>query len=185
VSPVAPSGNHAGRALLTGTLAIVVIGVILFLAAVVLGNRNSTDLRLGDQTFHAGSTSRQSKAIAKGGPILYSDVSGEKGRDMILQHLGSNENTGWYAFRAQPANKARDCVWEWQKAKHQFRATCDHSLTAPANGAGLEHYRVHVRDGQVDVDLNFAARTTTTTTASTTTTAPESCNVPTSTTEAP
>jgi hypothetical protein len=178
MSPVAPSGNHAGRALLTGTLAIVVIGVILFLAAVVLGNRNSTDLRLGDQTFHAGSTERQAKAIAKGGPILYSDVSGEKGRDMILQHLGPNENTGWYAFRAQPADRARDCVWEWQKDQRRFRAACDHSLTAPANGAGLEHYKVHVSDGQIEVDLNFAARTTTTSTA------PESGNVP-STTEKP
>ena len=164
-----------------GTLAIVVIGVILFLAATVLSNRNSTDLRLGDQVFHAGRTDRQSKAIAKGGPILYSDVSGEKGRDLILQHLGGNENTGWYAFRAQPADKARDCVWEWQEAKHRFRASCDHSLTAPANGAGLEHYKVHIDDGQIDVDLNFAARTTTTTTSSTTTTAPESGHVPTTT----
>jgi hypothetical protein len=147
-----------------GTVAIVVIGVILFLAAVVLGNRNSTDLRLGDQTFQGGSAERLAKEIADRGPILYPDVSGAKARDVILQHLGSDPDVGWYAFRAQPADKGRECTWEWQADEHLFRAKCDRSLTAPANGKGLERFPVKVRDGKLDVDLNFADRTTTTTT---------------------
>ena len=178
MSPVAPSSGHAGRALITGTVAVVVIMGGLFLAAKVYSNQDSPKVRLGDQTFHGGSTARLSKAIAKGGPIIYTDVSGTGGpdaRDIILQHIGPKEATGWYAIAAQPPGKERSCTWQWQKASRTFRAKCDRSLTAPADGAGLERYPVTVANGQIDVDLNADARpTTTTSTASTTTTAPQS-----------
>ena len=177
MSPVAPSSGHAGRALLTGTVAVVVIMGGLFLAAKVYSGQPATKLRIGDQTFHGGSTKRLSKAITKGGPILYTDVSGTGGpdaRDIILQHLGENRDKGWYAFAAQPQGKHRTCTWQWQAAEHRFRAKCDRSLTAPATGAG-QRYPVTVEDGQLDVDLNADTRpTTTTSTASTTTTAPVS-----------
>jgi hypothetical protein len=156
-----------------GTGAVAVLALILFLAATVLSNRNSTELRLGDQTFQGGSAERLAKEIEDRGPILYPDVSGSKDRDVVLQHLGSNPNKGWYSFRAQPPDKGRECTWEWQADEQLFRAKCDPSLTAPANGEGLERYPVRVRDGKLDVDLNFATRTTTTTTF------PESGQVPT------
>jgi hypothetical protein len=164
------------------TVAIAAIGLILFLAATVLSDRNSTELRLGDATFQGGDAERLAEEIADRGPILYPDVSGSNERDLILQHLGSNPNERWYAFRAQPPDKDRECTWEWQEDVQIFRAKCDVSLTAPADGKGLERYPVRVEDGKLDVDLNAADRTTTTTT----TTEPEdSGNVPTSTTTQP
>ena len=33
-------------------------------------------------------------------------MSGEKDRDIILQHLGSDSKKGWYAFLAAPAEQA-------------------------------------------------------------------------------
>ena len=178
MSPVAPSSGHAGKALLIAATAVVVIMGGLYLAAVTIGKQPATDVRLGDTTFHGGSTKRLSKAIAKGGPILYSDVSGSHDLDIVLQHVGPDRQQGWYAFAAQPKSHAGDraCVWEWQKASRTFRAACDHSLTAPADGTGLERFPVTVRNGQLDIDLNGedVATTTTAEVATTTTTVPQS-----------
>jgi hypothetical protein len=161
--------------LLVGTVAIAVIGVVLFVAAVALGDRNSTELNLGDQTFQGGDAERLADEIAERGPILYPDVSGAAERDIILQHVGSKPGRGWFAFRAQPPDKGRACTWEWQADEELFRAKCDQSLTAPADGEGLERYPVRVIEGRLDVDLNAADRTTTTTT---TTKPKESGNIP-------
>jgi hypothetical protein len=165
--PVAPSSGHASRALLVSAVAIVVLGASLWLATIALGGRNSTDVRLGDQTFQGGSTERLAEEIADRGPIIYSDVSGERERDMILQHLGDDPDEGWYAFLAAPAEKARDCTWEWDRKEQLFRAGCDDSLTAPADGEGLKQFPVRVDDGRIDVDLNASTRATTTTTPTT------------------
>ena len=71
-------------------------------------------------------------------------------------------------------NKDRSCTWQWQAKEKQFRAKCNRSLTAPANGEGLPQYKVTVGNGRLEVDLNADARSTTTTTTvrSSTTTAP-------------
>ena len=168
--PVAPSSGHASRALLVSAVAIVVLGASLWLATVALGGRNSTDVRLGDQTFQGGDAEDLADEIADRGPILYSDVSGERERDMILQHLGDDPDERWYAFLAAPAEKARDCTWTWDEKQHLFRANCDESLTAPADGEGLKQFPVTVIDGRIDVDLNASARASTTTTSTTPTT---------------
>ena len=160
--PVAPSSRHAGRALLVGGAAVVVLLGGLWLMSVVLSDRDSVDLRLGDATFQGGDADDLADEIAERGPILYSDVSGEQSRDIILQHLGDDPEDGWYAFRAQPPDKARDCTWQWQPDEERFRARCDRSLTAPADGEGLVRYPVRVVDNRLDADLNADDRTTTT-----------------------
>ena len=164
MSPVDQSRAHVGQAAAVALVAIVLL--LLGAGAFALVNRNtpSGDLRLGDQTFQGGSTERLAKEIARRGPIFYGDVSGNKERDIILQHLGDDPDEGWYAFRAAPVDKGRSCTWEWQEDEEQFRAKCDRSLTAPADGAGLEQFPVKVRDGRLDVDLNAEARAATTTT---------------------
>ena len=165
MSPVAPSGSHAGRALLVATVGVVVVLGGLFLASVVLSGRDSPDVRLGDQTFGGLNADRLAAEIAKRGPILYADVSGEKDRDIILQHLGTDPEKGWYAFLAAPDDKSRACTWQWQPDEELFRAKCDDTLTAPSDGKGLTQFAVTVKDGRVDVDLNADARRRTTTTA--------------------
>lgn len=161
MSPVAQSGNHAGRALAVATIGVLVLMGGLFLASVALGSRKSSDLGLGDSVFHGGDASTLAAEISDRGPIFYADVSGSKDRDIIVQHLGSNPNKGWYAFLAAPSDKPRSCTWQWQKKARHFRARCDHSRTAPANGAGLSQFPVTVHDGKLDVDLNADARPST------------------------
>src|SRR5574338_894195 len=166
MSPVEASrGHHAGRAALVSLVGIVVLGAALWLATLALGGRNSADLHLGDQTFQGGKTSRLAAEIADRGPIIYGDVSGRTDRDMILQHLGDDPDEGWYAFLASPIDKPRDCTWEWQDDEELFRAKCDRSLTAPADGKGLPQFPVTITKGRIDVDLNADARTSTTSTA--------------------
>jgi hypothetical protein len=166
VSPVDQSRNHVGRAATVALVGVIVLAIALGLVTLAIGNRNSTDLNIGDQTFQAGNAEDKAELIAKDGPILYGDVSGRKDRDMILQHIGSNPSKGWYAFLAAPIDKGRDCTWIWQPEEELFRAKCDESLTAPADGKGLPQFPVKVVDGQLDVDLNADARAS----ASTTTT---------------
>ncbi|MEZ5204653.1 MAG: hypothetical protein R2701_09815 [Acidimicrobiales bacterium] len=158
MSPVDQSRAHVGQAAIVALVGVVVLLLAAGAFAILNRNTKSSDLRLGDQTFQGGSAERLAKEIARRGPIFYGDVSGNKERDIILQHLGDDVDEGWYAFRAAPANKPRDCTWEWQADEELFRAKCDESLTAPADGEGLQRYPVKVRDGRLDVDLNAEAR---------------------------
>ena len=174
MSPVDQSRGHVGRAATVALIGVFVMVVGLGGAALVLNREPSKDLRLGDQTFQGGSTKRLAAEIADRGPIFYGDVSGRKDRDIILQHLGPKRDKGWYAFLAAPVDQARSCTWQWQAKERRFRAKCDRSRTAPADGAGLPQFKVTVADGRIDVDLNAQARqdgaaTTTTTSPSTTT----------------
>lgn len=169
MSPVDQSRNHVGRAATVALVGVVVLAVALGLVTLALGSRNSADLAIGDQTFQAGSAEKKAELIEESGPILYADVSGRKDRDMILQHIGDDPDTGWHAFLAAPIDKGRDCTWLWQPDEELFRAKCDRTLTAPADGKGLPQFKVTVKDGALDVDLNADARkqaSTTTTTGS-------------------
>jgi hypothetical protein len=167
MSPVDQSRGHVGRA-----AAVALVGVIVALGSLALvtfatRHTNSTNLNLGDQTFKGGSTTKIAKEIADRGPIFYGDVSGRKDRDMILQHVGKKSNKGWYAFLAAPLDERRDCTWQWQEDEQQFRAKCDRSRTAPADGKGLPQFKVTVANGHIDVDLNSDARKQTSTTTTT------------------
>jgi hypothetical protein len=172
VSPVERSGHHAGRAALVALVGVVVLFGTLGLASLALSGRNSPDLQLGDQTFRAGRAETLADRIAETGPRLLADVSGRKDRDMILQHLGDDPDTGWSAFLAAPVDQARDCTWEWQADEELFRAKCDPERTAPADGEGLPQFEVTVIDGRVDVDLNADARKASSSTTATTTATP-------------
>lgn len=154
MSPVAPGGNHVGRA-----AAVTVVGVLVLFAAaglvtLALNGRNSPDLPLGDQTFKRQDAERLAREIEDRGPIIYGDVSGRQDRDIIVQHLGDDPAEGWSAFLAAPPSKSRDCTWQWQADEEIFRAKCDDALTAPADGEGLTQFPVIVVNGTVDIDLN-------------------------------
>lgn len=181
MSPVERTSGHAGRALAVSGVGIALVLLVLWGASVLTSRQDSFDVRLGDQTFQGGNAERLAGEIDERGPILYGDISDSGGdrRDIILQHLGDDVEDGWYAFRAQPADKDRECTWAWEADEEQFRARCDRSLTAAANGEGLESYPVIVEDGRLDVDLNFDRRPTTT--KELTTTIVESGEVPTTT----
>ena len=168
------SGHHAGRAALVSLVGVIVLFGTLALVTLALKDRNSGDIRIGDATFSNVNAESQARLIADGGPVLYSDVSGRKNRDMILQHLGDDPETGWSAFLAAPVDTPRDCIWEWQADEELFRAACDETRTAPADGSGLPQFEVTVVDGVVTVDLNADARADDDTPTTTTTEPAES-----------
>lgn len=172
MSPVASGGNHVGRAATVSLVGVVVVFAVLWLVTKSLGGSNSPEIQLGDQTFKGGRTDRLSAEIDDRGPIFYGDVSGRRDRDIILQHLGDDESTGWYAFLAAPIDKSRDCTWQWQADEEIFRAKCDDARTAPADGKGLPQFPVTVANGRIDVNLNADANSTTSTSTSSSTSSP-------------
>lgn len=179
MSPVEQGGNHGSRALVISVVTIGVVLAALWGAAWAASRQDSSDVGIGDQTFQGARADRMADEIADRGPIIFSDVSGSQDRDIILQHVGDDDEEGWHAFLARPADAARDCFWRWDADEEIFRASCDESLTLPADGEGAEQFPVEVTDGRLDIDLNYERRQST----STTTTVLESGDVPPSTTE--
>ena len=114
--------------------------------------------------------------IDEGGPILYADAAGGD-RDIVLQHLGDDPDSGWLAFAARPGGVSRECSIQWQAGPSgdpsdgvfllldgsgDETQACD-GREFPADGEGLAQYPVTVADNRLDVDLNAADRASTTT----------------------
>ncbi|HET6954744.1 MAG TPA: hypothetical protein VFI47_30560 [Acidimicrobiales bacterium] len=169
MSPVAQSRGHAGRALaVAGAGVVVALGIAV--AVAVLANRGTVDVKLGTDTFVQQDAEDAAERIAEGGPILYADTAGGD-RDIVLQHLGDDPETGWLALAARPPGVPRECTIQSRDRDEPFRlldpdgaesGNCDGREFAP-DGEGLPSYPVTVRDGKLDVDLNAADRATSTT----------------------
>jgi hypothetical protein len=136
----------------------VVIGIALILVLFVvaipsLTESGKVEVKIGDDTFAAGSVESRSRAIAEDGPLLFSDVSGGQ-RDIYLQHIGDDPATGWYAFDARRPGQSRDCSLTWEPAAGEFVDPCDGTVV-PADGTGLLAYPVVVtEDEKLVIDFN-------------------------------
>jgi len=173
MSPVKPTKARNPRSMV---LAIggVVLGLVLVLLLFVLAIPSLTEsgkveVKLGVDTFNAGSAESRARNITRDGPFLLGDVAGRQ-RDIYLQHLGDDPAIGWFAFDARQVGQPRDCTLEWQSDSQQFRNPCNGS-TVPADGTGLIAYTVTVTDdGNVVVDLGTDDGSTTSTSSTTTST---------------
>jgi len=170
MSPVARTQRgHTGRAL--GVAAAgVVLAVGLAWGISALASRGDVDVNLGDPTFGDLDAESMSERIAEDGPRLYPDLAGGT-RDVVLQHLGTDPDAGWYALAARPGGVPRQCSIQWQPEEALFRlldpngeasGECD-GREYPADGGDLPRYPVQVVDGHLDIDLNADARATSTT----------------------
>ncbi len=141
---------------LTGVVVALLLGAfVIWLAA----SSDTVEIHLGDTDFDAGRIGAISTEIDENGPILYSDVGTRRSRDIVVQHLGSDPETGWLAFAARRAEDPRDCFLQWQPDIEEFRlssatATICDDVTVDEAGTGLQHYVAEVRDGRVHVLLN-------------------------------
>jgi hypothetical protein len=148
-------------------LGIVLVLVIFVVAVPSLTESGKVEVKLGSDTFPAGSAESRSRTIAEDGPLLFSDVSGGQ-RDIYLQHIGDDPTTGWYAFDARRPGQSRDCSLGWQAEAEEFLDPCDGTVV-PADGAGLLAYPVTVtEDGKLVIDLNPDDADTTTSSSTTT-----------------
>lgn len=151
-------------ALALGGVALAVIVGYLMLR--VSNNRN-VQVRLGDDNFYAGRVSRIAPEVIDRGPVLYSDVAGGD-RDIYLNHLSDDPQSGWVAFDARPSDSPRSCTLLWLPQEQHFelfRVTstlgvgefpkehCAERAWSP-DGAGLATYPVTVLNGSISIDLN-------------------------------
>ncbi len=152
--PVSSGPRPSLRTALVVGLAGVVVALGL-VGAVLLLTRTGTDveIRLGDRDFRDMEIGRISTEIDDRGPILFGDVA-DGSRDIILQHLGDDPETGWLAFEARRPGQSRDCFFRWRTTEADFVNTCDPDDIVDAAGTGLRHYEVAVVDGDVRVDIN-------------------------------
>ena len=143
---------------------LVLVAVMVWLA----GSSGQVEVRLGDRDFRELDAARISAEIAERGPVLFSDVAGGS-RDIILQHLGADPESGWLAFEARRAGQDRRCFFEWQADSEgesgdesdgdregggRFVNSCDPGDVVDARGMGLVQFPVSVVDGDVRVDIN-------------------------------
>ena len=152
--PVSRSPRPDLRTVVVVGLAGVVVALGLFLGVLLLARGGGdVEIRLGDRDFRDMETGRISAEIADRGPILFGDVAdGEL--DIILQHLGSDPDSGWLAFEARRPGQSRGCFFRWQSSRAEFVNTCDPDDVVDAAGTGLRHFDVAVVDGDVRVDIN-------------------------------
>ncbi len=115
VSPVAESRSHAGRALAVAGAGVVVALGLAF-AVANLASRGKVQVNLGSETFSQQDAEDAAERIAKEGPILYADTAGGD-RDIVLQHLGDDPQTGWLALAARPAGVSRGCTIQSRRSR--------------------------------------------------------------------
>jgi hypothetical protein len=140
-------------------VAVAAVGVLVALAlayaVAVLANRGDVDIRLGDDVFNAGQVENIVRPIDREGPLLFADVAG-RGRPIYVQHLGDDEQRGWYAFSAFVPDQP-GCTVEWVVEDDEF-VDC-RGETYLRDGTGLRQYPTTVEDGKLYVDLNPSAAT--------------------------
>ena len=152
---------------MVGTLVALALAAALVWAVVNFASENPDQANLGDPVFNVGRTDRLSKEIDKRGPFLFQDpLSLGRGRNLYVQHLGTDPDKGWSAIEARLPDDT-SCPVTWDRARSAF-VDC-RGGRHPADGTGLTTYPGTVRNGQVRVDLRTAAsRPTTSTTATST-----------------
>lgn len=158
--PVAQSQGHAGKALAIAAAGVVLAIGLAFLVAQA-ASRGDVDIRLGDDRFDAGQTERLAKAIDTGDglPFLYPDlVNGD--RNLYVNHLGDDPDTGWVAFGAFDPDDP-SCAVELDREAKTLVNACDRDVTYPLGGKGLRFYPTTVEGGRVLIDLNERSTPTT------------------------
>lgn len=123
------------------------VGVILLMGwlartGVISPNQSEGALRVGNPKQIAD-------AIDEGGPLVFPDPLGGD-RQRILQHLGDDPGTGWYAFDARRSDARSECFLEWKREARVFVDSCDGEIVE-ADGAGLPQYEVRIREGRLEV----------------------------------
>ncbi len=162
--PVAEGGSGQGRqafiVMFAGFAGFAAIAFLILRQGNLVQDSGGELLGAG-AIFVAGPTDDLAASVEDTGPILFSDVA-SRDRDVILQHVGDNEESGWIAFAARPLDAARNCTLEWQPETEEFLEPCGGELF-PADGTGLPRYPVEIdQDGILSIDINAADRSSTT-----------------------
>lgn len=163
------SSSAQVRAVLIAVVSIVFVATLGYaVVRAATGERTSVTRSTGDGRWNAGEAESKATAIDRDGPILIPDPAGEQRLPIFISHVGSNSETGWYAFEARPPGAAADCFLEWDRAAERFRPGdgCDDDTTYPRDGEGLRRFATSVtKGGDLIIDFTPPKGATTTTAA--------------------
>jgi hypothetical protein len=131
----------------------VIIAVIVGATLIELSSNGTVKSRLGAATFVAGRARDLAPQVARYGPLLFPDLAG-KDRPIYLQHLGTDEKTGWVGVQALNPGEATDCVLKWEAPR--FVDPCT-GKSYDAAGDGLIRYPAPVLPSdRINLDLRHA-----------------------------
>lgn len=155
--PVAQGSQTSARQavlIALGALATLLTFVFLVTRVGSLGNGGTeVPIQLGEPVFAPGQAAELADVIAQEGPILLPDVS-QGDRDIIINHLGDDPQSGWVAFAARELTAPRDCFVEWVEDRAVFVDSCS-AAEFPPDGTGLQGFGTSVDDdGNLVVNLN-------------------------------
>lgn len=148
-------------------MVVTVIGIglsaLLVWSVVKFASQNPEKANLGDPVFNVGGAERLSKEIDDRGPFLFQDpLSLGRGRNLYVQHLGDDPDTGWSAIEARlPDDEA--CAVTFDRDREEF-VDC-RGDAHPPDGEGLVTYPGAVKGGRVRVDLRTGSNNGTTSTS--------------------
>jgi hypothetical protein len=131
------------KTIIVGSFLAVLTAVLIVVFVVRLASEPGGKVQLGDEVFEVGQVRRLAPSIEQGGPLLFADPL-KKGRDLFVNHFGTDATTGWQAFEAL-VNHSRTCPLVWHDAEGVFKDDkCTHAVY-PADGKGLIHYPTEVK----------------------------------------
>ena len=125
----------------------VFVAALLVVFVVRFASQRPDDVNLGEDRFEVGRADVFARAIRRDGPILFKDpLTSRPGREIYVQHLGDDEEEGWFALDAYAPGAPREerCILEWDQDERVFRDPCG-DAEIPADGTGVRTY-----EGEVD-----------------------------------
>ncbi len=152
--PVAPNRSNPGKqAIAVAAAGLVGVIAIIFLITRISqqAERGDVQLNLGDDKFFVGDAEDlagkiDDEDVFGGDPLLISGLGND--RDVWVQHIGEDSQTGWLVFAVRPDDASRSCFVDWDRDSSTFIDTCDGTVY-PEDGVGLRQYPVEVAGGQV------------------------------------
>ena len=146
---------------IAGLTGVVLAGIALAFVVRFVSQRPD-DVNLGDKDFVVGRADVFAERIEEqGSPILFKDpLTSRPGRELYVQHLGSDVEEGWlaieaYAPTAGPRRLA--CLLTWDRDDRHFVDPCT-KQTYPPDGEGLATYPGEVDDRTaIVIDLRTRA----------------------------
>lgn len=130
-------------------VAVAFAGAVLFLV-VQYASKNPDTANLGSEVVKLDAK-RTAERIEETGPYPLQDPVGD--RDVYLQHVGNDPETGWVLVLAYPPGEAhKKCAVVWDVERDRFEAPCS-KRTYPPDGSGLTTYPAPVENGRVVIDL--------------------------------
>lgn len=119
-------------------------------------DRGAVEIALGDETFEAGRIDIIAEEIRENGPIRYADLIGGR-QNIILQHVGADDEEGWFAFDLIRPGQPDECQLEWDELRRAFFDSCDNT-EIPPTGFGQPSYPVEITDeGRISIDFRAGA----------------------------